>query len=63
MHADQIGGEAVDRRAMDTEFFRTAQGFAGELDDQASVVRLRHRNVPPLAAASAVDFNSSGTLD
>jgi hypothetical protein len=48
---------------VDTEFFRTAQGFAGELDDQASVVRLRHRNVPPLAAASAVDFNSSGTLD
>jgi len=37
---------------MDAEFFGPAQGLSGELDDHPSVVGARHRNVPPLAAAT-----------
>ena len=51
MRGDEVSGEAVDGRLMDAEFFRTAQGFAGELDDHPSVFRLRHGDVAPLAAA------------
>ena len=49
---DEIGGEAIDGRLMNTELLRAAQRFAGELDDHPPVFRFRHRDVPPLAADS-----------
>jgi hypothetical protein len=37
---------------MNTELFRAAEGFPGELYDDPPVFRFRHRNFPPLAADS-----------
>ena len=60
---DEIGGEAIDRRLMDAEFFRTAQGFAGELDDHASVFRLRHEELSaPCRAAMSPAPNPAQLL-
>ena len=44
---DQIGGDALKRWLVDAEAVRSHQGFAGDLDDDASVNRLSH-GVPAL---------------
>ena len=47
VRGDEIGGETIDGRLVNAELFGAAQRLAGELDDHPSVVRLRHRDVPP----------------